>query len=405
MTDGGHWLTILGIGEDGVEGLSDVARRALGEAAAVFGGARHIALAAPLLHGEAISWPARLKTAIPAILARRGEKIVVLASGDPFCFGIGSLLAECVPLDEMRCLPAPSAFSLACARLGWALQKTALLSFCGRPLDALPPFLQPNARILALSADATTPGAIAALLTRCGFGKTRLVVLEALGGKDERIRDTAAETFAWNDINPLNLTALEIIPNPDAAIIPRTPGRAESFFEHDGQITKHEIRAIALAALAPKRGELLWDIGAGSGAISIEWMLADPANHAIAIESHPERAARIARNAQALGVPTLEIRNGRAPEALTRLPAPNAVFIGGGARQPEVIETAWNALPAGGRLLAHGVTLESETALAHAYQRLGGQMTRIHIERLEPLGSLHGFRPAMPVTQFLAHKP
>lgn len=405
MTDGGHWLTILGIGEDGVEGLSAAARQALDEATAVFGGARHIALAASLLRGEAVPWPGRLKSALPAILARRGQNVVVLASGDPFCFGIGSLLAQILPIHEMRCLPAPSAFSLACARLGWALQTTALISFCGRPLAALSPLMQPGARILALSADATTPGMVATLLTRRGFGKTRLKVMEALSGKDERIREIEADSFAWADINPLNLIALEIIPDAGAAIIPRTAGRAERFFEHDGQITKHEIRAIALAALAPRRCELLWDIGAGSGAISIEWMLADPANSAIAIESHPERAARIARNAQNLGVPSLEIREGRAPEILAGLPTPNAIFIGGGANQHGMIETAWSALHTGGRLLAHSVTLETDTVLAHAHQRLGGHMTRIRIERLEPLGQMHGFRPAMTVTQWLIHKP
>ena len=399
------WLAILGIGEDGVEGLSSPARARLGAAAAVFGGARHLALAAPLIRGEAIAWPERLKTAIPAILARRGEPIAVLVSGDPFYFGLGSLLAEQVPMAEMQIIPAPSAFSLACARLGWSRQRVTTLSFCGRPLAALIPQLQPRTRALALSADATTPGKVAALLSARGFGPSRVHVLEALGGPRELVRETTAEAFALDDVGPLNLVALEFEARPGAVVIPRAAGLADDLFAHDGQISKREARALALAALAPRRGEVLWDIGAGAGSVAIEWLLADPANAAIAIEADPARAGRIRVNAENLGVPGLVVVAGHAPAALAGLPRPDAVFIGGGARTPGMIAAAWAALSSGGRLVAHAVAIETEMALMAARAELGGRMSRIGVERLEPLGRLHGFRPAMRVTQWVAEKP
>ncbi len=399
------WLAILGIGEDGVEGLSSPARAALAAARAVFGGARHLALAAPLIQGEAIAWRERLKTAIPAILARRGEPIAVLVSGDPSWFSLGSLLAEHVPMAEMRIIPAPSAFSLACARLGWPLQRLTTLSVCGRPLAALIPHLQPGCRLLVLSADETTPGKIAALLRARGFGPSRMHVLEALGGPRERGRAVRAEEFALADIDPLNLVALDLVAVPGAVVIPRAAGLADDLFAHDGQISKREIRALALAALAPRRGERLWDIGAGAGSIAIEWLLADPANTAIAIEAEPARAARIRTNAETLGVPGLEVVAGLAPAALVGLPRPDAVFIGGGARCEGVIAAAFAALAPGGRLVAHAVAAETEMALIAAHAAFGGRMSRIGIERLAPLGRLHGFRPAMTVTQWVAEKP
>ncbi len=405
MNDTLPWLAIVGIGEDGVEGLSGAARAAIKGAAAVFGGTRHLTLAASLIHGEAIAWPARMKTAIPTILARRGEKIAVLVSGDPFWHGLGSLLADLVPIAEMTVFPRPSAFSLACARLGWPLQRITTISLCGHPLPTLIPHLQPRARVLALSADATTPAQVAALLVARGFGPSRMHILEALGGPRERVRETAADAFALADVGPLNLLGLDLEAGPEAAIIPRAPGLPDDFFAHDGQISKREIRALALSALAPRRGERLWDIGAGAGSIAIEWLLADPANEAIAIEADPARAARIRDNAASLGVPRLDIVAGEAPAALARLPPPDAVFIGGGARTPGLIEAAWAALAPGGRLVAHAVTLETEMVLAAARARLGGRMTRIGIARLEPLGALSGFRPAMTVTAWQVEKP
>lgn len=300
MVSRAPWLAIVGIGEDGVEGLSAAARATIAEASFVVGGERHLALARPLLTGERAAWPSPLADAIPAILARRGSPVTVLASGDPFCFGVGSLLARAIPVAEMRCLPAPSAFSLACARLGWSLAEVAMISFCGRPLEAIRPLLQPRARILALSADGSTPSAVAELLTRWGFGETRITVLEAMGGPNEDCFAFKALTPVHDAIAPLNLMALEVV---GGASMPLSPGLDEDWFETDGQISKREVRALTLAALAPHRGERLWDVGAGSGSVGIEWMLRHPSCHAVAVELRADRAARIRRNASALGVP------------------------------------------------------------------------------------------------------
>lgn len=405
VTSTTRWLTILGIGEDGVEGLSPVARTLLAQAELVVGGARHLALADQLIRGERMTWPSPITQAIAPIVARRGQPVVVLASGDPFCDGVGVLLAGAIPMDETLCLPAPSAFSLACARLGWAMRQTATLSFCGRPMEPLAPLLQPGRRILALSADASTPATLAGYLEGRGFGPSRLHVLEALGGPRERIRTATADSFKIDAIDALNLVAIEVVASLAARIIPLAAGLADGMFEHDGQITKREIRAVTLSALAPLAGERLWDVGCGSGSVSIEWMLRHRANTAIAIEANSERAARAARNALNLGVPGLTLVEGRAPDALAGLPIPDAVFLGGGAHRPGVIEAAWDALRPGGRMVANAVVIETEAALIAAQRRLGGTLTRLSVERLDAVGDLHGFRPAMTVTQWSAVKP
>lgn len=398
----GPWLAILGLGEEGVEGLSPAAAALLSGAEAVFGGARHLALAAPLLRGAAHPWPSPLDLA--PLLALRGRRVAVLASGDPFCFGIGALLARQVPPEEFLCHPAPSAFALACARLGWALQDCATISFCGRPLAPLRPLLQPGARILALSADAATPAAVAALMTGLGFGPSRLHLLEALGGPRECISRTTAGDFAGHP-DPLNMLAIEVVPGPSARPLPLAAGLAEDFFEQDGQITKREARAAALAALAPHPGEQLWDIGAGSGSIGIEWMLRHPANRALGLEPRPERLARAARNALALGVPGYRLLPLTAPAGLEGLPTPDAIFLGGGAAAPGVLEAAWAALRPGGRLVAHAVTVETEARLFEAEALWGGGLTRLSVARLARIGQRRGFRPAMTVTQYAVEKP
>ncbi len=394
-----RWLAILGIGEDGVEGLAAPARALLQTATLVVGGARHLGLAGALIRGERLAWPRPMSAAFPAILARRGQNVVVLASGDPYCYGVGATLAGLVPASETLCLPAPSAFSLACARLGWAMQEVTTLSFCGRPLPCVLPHLQPGARILALSADSSTPGALAALLQEHGFGASTLQVLEALGGRRERIRSWPA-----SDIAPLNLLAIEVVAGPSARVIPLASGWPDAFFEHDGQLTKREIRAATLSALAPRAGELLWDLGSGSGSIAIEWSLRHSAMRAIAIEARPDRAARIARNALSLGAPGLQVIQGEAPAALAGLPTPDAVFIGGGV-QRGVLEPAWAALRPCGRIVANAVALDTQSLLFEAQARHGGTLTRIAIERLETIGAMRAMRPAMPVLQWAAVKP
>ena len=404
MTRQSRWLSIVGIGEDGIDGLSPAARRLIAQASLVVGGARHLKMAA--LAGErALAWPSPIDEAMPQILARRGEPVCVLASGDPFFYGVGALLMRHIGAEEMICLPAPSAFSLAAARLGWSLQDCATLSLHGRALEAIIPHLQPRARLLALSWDGETPGRLARLLTARGMGRTRLVVCEAMGGARERLREALADGFALDDIAALNTIALEVVAEAGARVIPRSSGLPDAMFEHDGQITKREVRGMTLAALAPRRGELLWDVGAGCGSVAIEWMLGDPANRAIAIEKNPERAARIARNAAALGVPSLEIVEGEAPQALGGLAKPDAVFIGGGASDADLLDCAFQALAPGGRLVVNAVTLEGQSELARRFQRQGGDFVQAHIARADPVGRFHAWRPAMPVVQWSLEKP
>ncbi|WP_192365657.1 precorrin-6y C5,15-methyltransferase (decarboxylating) subunit CbiE, partial [Mesorhizobium mediterraneum] len=338
------WLTIVGIGEDGVAGLGDEAKRLIADAEFVFGGTRHLALVASLTKGEAHPWPAPFDPEMRDVLALSGRRVCVLASGDPFFHGVGVTLARKIPSQEMQVIPAPSAMSLAAARLGWALQDIETISLHGRSLDLIRPLLHPGTRILALTSDGDAPAAIARLLIELDFGASRLTILEALGGPNEKLRSTRADAFDLIKINPLNVLAIEVDSTSEARILPLTSGLADHLFEHDGQITKREIRAITLSALAPRRGELLWDIGAGSGSIGIEWMLAHPTMRAIAIEADPTRAARIQRNASHCGVPGLVVVEGSAPKALAKLGTPDAIFIGGGGSDTGVLGAAIKAL-------------------------------------------------------------
>lgn len=394
------WLTIVGIGEDGLSGISPNARAAIANAEIVFGGARHLDLAAAAINGASRQWLSPFSRSVEAVLAEKGRAVCVLASGDPFHYGVGATLARHVDPAEMRTIPHASAFSLAAARLGWPLQEVVSLSLHGRPIDLIRPHLHAAARILALTSDEHGPEALARLLTDSGFGRSIVTVMEALGGPDETIRSQMAELFALTDINPLNLCAISVMPLPGALVLPLTPGLDDGLFEHDGQITKRDIRALTLAALAPRRHEVLWDIGAGSGSIGIEWMLADPSLHAIAVEPNPERAARIRRNAAAFGVPGLTMVEGQAPDALIALTPPHAIFVGGGGSDPGVMEAAIAALRPGGRLVANAVTLEMEQVLFAQHGAHGGELVRLSVAQVEPLGSMKGWRPSMPITQW-----
>jgi precorrin-6B C5,15-methyltransferase / cobalt-precorrin-6B C5,C15-methyltransferase len=400
-----RWLSIVGIGEDGVEGLSLIARGLIAGADIVFGGERHLKLAAPLINGEARRWPSPFSGAVGEVLASRGRQVCVLASGDPFFYGVGSVLAAHVPPDETLVVPAPSSFSLAAARLGWALPDLALVSLHGRALDRIRPQLHPGARVLALTSDRDGPEALARLLAESGFGASRLTVLEALGGPRERIRTTTAAGFGLADVAELNVVAVEVKVSPGARVLAFTPGLADELFEPDGQITKREIRAVTLSSLAPQRGEMLWDIGAGSGSVAIEWLLAHSSMRAIAIEARADRAARIRRNAAAFGVPELEVIEGTAPEALAGLATPDAVFVGGGASGDGVLDTAIKALRPGGRLVVNAVTLETEAELIARHASLGGTLTRIVLSRADSVGEKTTWRPALPVTQWVWVKP
>ncbi|HEV2956062.1 MAG TPA: precorrin-6y C5,15-methyltransferase (decarboxylating) subunit CbiE [Xanthobacteraceae bacterium] len=395
-----RWLSIVGIGEDGVDGLTPTARGLISAAEIVFGGKRHLALAGALVRSAARPWPSPFDRAVEEVLAHRGRQVCVLASGDPYLYGVGSLLARHVDAAETIVVPAPSAFSLAAARLGWPLPDVAQVSLHGRALERIRPHLQPGANVLALTSDADGPAALAQLLTSTSFGASKLTVLEALGGPRERVRTALAAAFDLSAIDPLNVVAIEVVAAANARVLARAPGLADELYEHDGQLTKREIRAITLSALAPRRDDLLWDIGAGAGSVAIEWMLADPSLAAIAVEARSDRAARIRRNAAALGVPDLEVIEGAAPAALKDLPRPDAIFIGGGASDAGVIEAAVAALQPGGRLVINAVTLESEALLLARHAALGGTLTRLAIARAEPVGGMTGWRPALPVTQW-----
>ncbi len=395
-----RWLSIVGIGEDGIKGLGENARAAISSASIVFGGKRHLELAAPLITGEARPWPTPFDAAMRDVVALRGKSVCVLASGNPFFFGVGATLSRHLSAQEFVAYPAPSAFSLAASRLGWPLQEIETVSLHGRPVELIRPLLHPGRRVIALTSDEKGPAELAALLTATGFGQSRLTVLEAVGGYDERIRSTQADEFVLQDINVLNVVAVEVAAASSARILPRGFGLDDGLFEHDGQITKREIRALTISALSPRRGELLWDIGAGCGSIGVEWMLADPSLKAIAIEAHPERAARIRRNAIAFGVPGLVLIEGQATAALAGLPQPDAIFIGGGGSEPGVFDAAVDALKPGGRLVANAVTLEMEAVLLAAHAKHGGDLIRIEVSRAAPIGSMSGWKPAMPVTQW-----
>ncbi len=399
-----RWLAVVGIGEDGIEGLVPAAQGLIAQAEFVVGGKRHLALAGSL-KAETMTWPSPIEDALDAIEAHRGRSVCVLASGDPFFFGVGAVLMRRFPADEMTSIPAPSAFALAASRLGWSQQDCALLTLHGRPLEAIIPHLQPGARILALSWDDATPAKLAALLTARGMGRSRLAICEAMGGRRERIRTTQAQDFALDNVAALNTIGLDVVADRGARVLPCTAGVPDEWFEHDGQITKREIRAMTLSALSPGRGELLWDVGSGSGSVGIEWMLADPANNAVAIEARRDRAQRIARNALSLGVPGLSVVADEAPHAFADLARPAAIFIGGGASAPGMIEGAYEALDEGGRLVVNAVTLETQAACIDWRARWGGELTQIAIAHAEPVGRYSGWRAAMPIVQWRLIKP
>ncbi len=402
-----RWLSIVGIGEDGVDGLSPVARRLVSDAELVVGGKRHLTLAGPLIKSQLLPWPSPIGDALPEIAKHRGRPVAVLASGDPFHYGVGDLLMRAIRPDEMLCLPQPSAFSLAAARLGWSLQGVTPVSLHGRALEGIVRHLQPGARILALSWDGETPAKLATLLQARGFGDSTMTVLERMGGPGERVRHATAKAFALETIDPLNTIALEIA-GPAAAALSLAPGLDDSLFEHDGQLTKREVRAITVSALAPRQGELLWDVGLGAGSVTIEWLLRHPSLQAIGIEEGADRAARAARNAAALGTPELKIVHGSAPAALAGLPPPDAVFIGGGLGDAGLFEAVWAALKPGGRLVANAVSLGSEARLIDCFQRHGGELTRLELARSGAAGrsgTVFVWRPAAPIVQWRVTKP
>lgn len=414
-------LCVVGIGADGWDGLPAVSRDALSAAEVLIGGARQLALLPDECAGVRVPWPSPLRPAVPGLLdAYAGRRVCVLASGDPMFHGIGRTLSEVLaeragraPADgpapgagpRLRILPHPSSVSYACARLGWPLEDTEVVTLVGRPAENLVRALYDGRRVLVLSAGADTPAEVAALLRTHGFGPTRMRVLEQLGGARERLAEGVADGWDLPPGDALNVLALDCVRASGTPHLSTVPGLPDDAYAHDGQLTKRHVRAATLAALAPAPGELLWDIGGGSGSIAVEWLRAHRSCRAVSVERDPVRAERIGRNAGALGVPGLRVVTGSAPEALAGLPVPDAVFIGGGLTAPGLLDACWAALPAGGRLVANTVTLESEALLADRHRRHGGELVRLAVSHAVPVGGFTGWRQAMPVTQWSVVKP
>ncbi|AZF14159.1 precorrin-6y C5,15-methyltransferase (decarboxylating) subunit CbiE [Pseudomonas sp. R3-18-08] len=397
------WLTVVGIGEDGFKGLGRNARHALLRATRIIGAQRQLDLLPVCIRGERELWPSPFS--LEPVLARRGEPVCVLASGDPMFYGVGASLARQIAAQELLIVPAPSSVSLAAARLGWPLQDVVTLSVVARPVAAINAHLASGVRVLVLSNDGGSPALIAAVLTEAGFGPSRLSVFEHLGGTNERRVDGLAEDWQHHSAADLNLVAIECLASPDTPRLSRLAGLPDSAFKHDGQLTKRDVRAMTLARLAPMPGELLWDVGAGSGSIGIEWMRTHPSCRALAIEADAGRQDLIEHNRDALGVPGLHLVRGTAPDALHGLPTPDAIFIGGGVTRDGVLDSCWQQLRPGGRLVANAVTLQSEMTLMNWRAEHGGELTRIHVAQAQPLGEFDTWRQALPITLLEVVKP
>ena len=397
-------VTVVGIGDDGWEGLSERARTALRDAPVIVGSTRQLALL-PSLGVRLEPLPSPLLPRLDDLIdANPG--LCLLASGDPMLHGIGATLSRRVGAGRMRVLPAVSSVALACARLGWPGDEVEVVSLVARRIEAVLPALQPGALVLVLCRDGGTPAALAELLTDRGWGASELTVLEHLGGEREVVRGpVAASGLGDQAFAALSVAAVRCRPDPGTALLPRTPGLPDDAYESDGQLTRREARALALAALQPVPGQLLWDVGAGSGSIGIEWMRVSGRCRAVAIERRADRAERVRRNAAALGVPDLEVVNGDAPAALAALPTPDAVFVGGGLTSDGLVEACFDRLPGSGRLVAHAVTLESEAVLHRWQRRVGGRLVKLAASQAEPLGGFTVWRPALPVTQWQVTRP
>jgi precorrin-6B C5,15-methyltransferase / cobalt-precorrin-6B C5,C15-methyltransferase len=395
-------IAVVGIGADGWAGLGESARAAVLSADTIVGSERQLALL-PDTPAIRRPWPSPIDPLVDELIAQNGGAVCVLASGDPMLHGIGATLARRVGADRLAVHPHPSAFALACARLGWPEADTQLVSAVARPPEVLAALLQPGRRIVAYVTGRGGAAAAARVLVQRGFGPSRFVVLEQLGGgAAERVTDATASSWGDAQADPLHAVAIECRAERDALVLPRTPGLPDDAYETDGQLTKWPARAVSIAALRPGPGSLLWDVGSGSGSIAIEWLRAEPQARAVAIEARADRAERIRRNALRLGVPALDVVEGTAPQALAGLERPHAIFVGGGTSAAGMLDACWEALRPGGRIVAVAVTLEGERALHDARAARGGDLLRLEVSHAEAIGSFEAWRPQRPVVQWSA---
>ncbi|MBV15963.1 MAG: bifunctional cobalt-precorrin-7 (C(5))-methyltransferase/cobalt-precorrin-6B (C(15))-methyltransferase [Thalassospira sp.] len=406
-------ITVIGIGEDGYDGLSPMARTILENARIIFGGTRHIAMLPGTNTATQNKWITPFEANLPMIEDCLEQNPVVLASGDPMYFGVGNTLIKYFGPEPIYAIPAPSSISLAASRLGWALADCDVITLHGRAPEGIRSHMRPHGKLIALSADGTTPALVAVMLCEAGFDQSRMTVCERLGGAEERITTQTAQTWQSTatsmpdvkPVDPLNLIMIDLQAGPKARPLPKGPGLPDDAFIHDGMITKSEIRAQTLSSLAPFDGGVLWDIGAGCGSVSIEWMRMGGV--AVAIERDAERCAMIGKNAIRLGVPSIAVEKKSIEEALLfadRLPVPDAIFIGGGITHDGLLEKCWDILPVHGRLVANTVTLEGEEKLLRFYNKMGGTLSRLSVSRLVPRGNFKGWSNLAPITHYVGVK-
>jgi precorrin-6Y C5,15-methyltransferase (decarboxylating) len=400
----GAQIVVVGIGADGWSGLSEQARHAILAADEVVGSSRQLDLL-PAGASQARPWPSPIGALIDDLVAREEGTVCVLASGDPMLHGIGATLAGRLPNGRLAVISHASSFSLVCARIGWPAAEVELISAVAHPADVAARVLQPGRRVVVYSTGTDGATRLARVLCDRGYGMSAFVVLEQLGGEAERLIESTASGWGDRPADPLHAIAIGCIRDPDHPLLTLVPGLPDRAYESDGALTKRHVRAATVAALAPTPGGLLWDIGAGSGSIAIEWLRAERSARAIAVEAREDRAERIARNATKLGVPSLNVVVGDAPAVLAELDPPDAVFIGGGLTTPGVLDTAWEALAAGGRIAANAVTLEGEQTLIAAQATHGGDLVKFEISHAEPIGAFTAWRPALPVVQWSSEKP
>ena len=394
------WLIIIGMDGGGYDRLSSDAQHHIQTATIIIGPKRHLSML-PAVSATLHEWPVPFADGIDMVMAKRGTPCVMLVSGDPFWFGGGSTITSHLTQDEWHAIPGQSCFSLAASEIGWPLEQVICLGLHAAPLSRLRPHLSPGQKIMATMRDGAAVQDLMAYLSDIGFGDTKVITLASLGDSDKTIIEGKADLL--HDISVSHPVMVALSCAGSGQVMPRTSGLADDWFAHDGQITKSPIRALTLSALAPCAGEYLWDLGAGSGSIAIEWLLTGPGMRATAVEKHNSRAATIRHNALTLGVDHLEVVESDINAAIKRLPKPDCIFIGGGLRDA-LLEQLWALMPDGTRLVANGVTIETDQLLTKAHSRLGGHVMRLESAQLQPIGTMHGWKAAYPITQWSVTK-